>query len=207
MTPPAAPPPATSSAFPLARWLLVVAAACLGIAALWLAALNMALRNENSALRTERELAEIAYHTAQNQLKERTLVAESMINQLGRQLHDQGDLSRLKVTALASPAGNTKEAQAIVVWDPKQETGLLIVDRLPAITEDQDYQIWIVDPACKNPVSGGTFHVSAADKAALGFKPEQPVRHAVGFAISVGKKGGVPKAEGTMVLLSPESLP
>ncbi|MBI2516422.1 MAG: anti-sigma factor [Opitutae bacterium] len=192
---------ATVVTFPFMRWLPYAAAACFGIAALWLAALNLALRSENTALRTERELAEIAYHTAQNQLKERTLVAESLINQLGRQLRDQEDLTRLKVTALASLAGNTKEAQVIAVWDPRQETGLLTFDQLPAIEENQDYQIWVVDPAYKNPVNGGVFHVSAGGKAALSFKPDQPVKQAAAFAISLEKKGGVAKAEGPIVLL------
>lgn len=202
MTPPVPPPPADSAASPLARWMPLVAAACLGVAALWLATLNLALRNENTALRTERALAEIDYRTVQNQLQERTLVAEGMINQLGRQLRDEENLSRLKITALVPVAENTKEAQVIAVWNPRQGTGLLTFDKLPVLGEDQDYQIWIVDPSAKDPVSGGVFHVSAEGQAALGFRPEQPVKHAVGFAISLERKGGVPKAEGTMVLLS-----
>jgi anti-sigma-K factor RskA len=200
----AAPPPQSHPKvvpFPSARWLPYAAAASFAAAAIWLAVQNLALRNANTTLRTERELADIAYRTAQSQLKERTLVAENMINQLGRQLRDQEDLTRLKVTALASLAGNTREAQVIAVWDPRQETGLLTFDKLPALEEGQDYQIWVVDPAYKNPVNGGVFHVSAEGKTALSFKPDQPVKQAAAFAISLERKGGVPKAEGPIVLL------
>jgi anti-sigma-K factor RskA len=138
---------------------------------------------------------------AKNQLSERSLVAEKMINDLGNKLRRSEDLSRLKITALASLAGNTREAQAIAVWDPGQQTGLLTLEKLPAIADTQDYQIWIIDPAYKDPVNGGVFHVAADGRIALAFKPDQPVTQAAAFAISLEKKGGVPKAEGPIVLL------
>ncbi len=182
----------------LAPWAL---AAALALAATWFASQNATLRSENSNLRTERQLAEVAYKMAQNQLTERSLLAENMINNLGNKLRRSEDLARLKVSALASLVGNTKEAQAIAVWDPEQQTGLLTVEKLPAIAETQDYQIWVVDPAYPNPVNGGVFHVTDDGKVALAFKPDQPVTQATAFAISLEKKGGVPKAEGTIVML------
>lgn len=188
-------------ALPLLRFIPWVVAAVLALAATWLATRNLALRNENAALQTERALAEIAYKMAQNQLGERSLLAESMINDLGNRLRRSEDLSRLKIFALASLASNTKEAQVIAVWDPGQQAGLLMLEKLPAIADTQDYQIWIVDPAYKDPVNGGVFHVSADGRIALVFKPDQPVAQATAFAISLEKKGGVPKAEGPIVLL------
>ena len=167
----------------------------------WFAQQNAALREENTGLRTERQLAEVAYKMAQNQLTERSLLAESMINDLGNKLRRSEDLARLKVTALASLAGNTKEAQVIAVWDPAQQAGLLTMEKLPPIADTQDYQIWVVDPAYPNPVNGGVFHVSADGRIALAFKPDQPVAQAAAFAVSLEKKGGVKKAEGTIVLL------
>lgn len=188
-------------AFPLLRLAPWAVAAALALAATWLATQNMSLRNENAALRTGRELAEVAYRMAQNQLSERSLLAENMINDLGNRLRRSEDLSRLKISALASLAGNTQEAQVIAVWDPGQQAGLLTLEKLPAIADTQDYQIWIVDPAYKDPVNGGVFHVAADGKLTLAFKPDQPVTQAAAFAISLEKKGGVPKAEGPIVLL------
>ena len=187
--------------FPLIRWLPLAAAAALAITALWLGSQNLKLRQENSGLRTERELAELAYESAQAQLKERSFVAESMINDLGRQLREQQDLAHLKVTALAALAGNTSEAKAIAVWDPGRETGLLTVEKLPAIADNQDYQIWVVDPAYPIPVDGGVFKPDADGKAVLTFKGDKPIKTVAAFAISLEKKGGVPKAEGPIVLL------
>jgi anti-sigma-K factor RskA len=188
-------------AFPLLRFAPWAVAAGLAVAAIWTASQNVALRHENLTLRSERQLAEVAYQMVQNRLTERSLLAEKMITDLGNQLRQSEDLTRLKVTALASLAGNTKEAQAIAVWNPEQQTGLLTIEKLPAIADTQDYQIWIVDPAYPNPVNGGVFQVGADGKVALGFKPDQPVTQAAAFAISLEKKGGVPKAEGPIVLL------
>lgn len=198
---PANPAEAKIISFPLTRWLPLAAAAALAITTLWLGSKNLKLRQENTGLRTERELAELAYESAQAQLKERSFVAESMINDLGRQLREQQDLTHLKVTALASLAGNSKEAQAIAVWDPARETGLLTVEKLPAIADNQDYQIWVVDPAYPIPVDGGVFKPGADGKAVLTFKGDKPIKTIAAFAISLEKKGGVAKAEGPIVLL------
>ncbi len=199
----AAPAPALAPvvAFPLLRFAPWAAAAALTVAATWLAFHNISLQSENTTLRTERQLAEIAYRAAQTQLKERSFLAESMINDLGRQLREQQDLTRLKITALASLAGNTPEAQAIAVWDPTRETGLLTVDHLAAIADNQDYQIWVVDPAYPIPVDGGVFKPGADGHAVLAFKGDKPIKSVAAFAISLEKKGGVPKAEGPIVLL------
>lgn len=194
-------PKGAAVAFPLMRLVPWAIAAGLAIAATWLATQNLALRNANAGLQIERELAEAGYRMAKNQLSERSLLAEKMINDLGTRLRRSEDLSRLKISALASLAGNTKEAQAIAVWDPGQQAGLLTLEKLPAIAETQDYQIWIVDPAYKDPVNGGVFHIAADGRITLAFKPDQPVTQAAAFAISLEKKGGVPKAEGPIVLL------
>lgn len=187
--------------FPLLRFAPWAAAAALAMTAAWFARQTMALRDENTSLRTERQLAEVAYKMAQSQLSERSLLAEKMISDLGNRLRHTEDLARLKVTALASLAGNTKEAQVIAVWDPEQQSGLLTMEKLPAIADTQDYQIWVVDPAYPNPVNGGVFHVGNDGRVVLPFKPDQPVAKVAAFAISLEKKGGVPKAEGPIVLL------
>ncbi len=191
----------TITTFPFQRFIPWAAAAALAVTATWLAGQNLILRREAKALQSERQLAEVAYKMARNELTQRSLLAENMINDLGGKLRHSEDLARLKVTALASLAGNTAEAKVIAVWDPEQQTGLLTMEKLPVIADTQDYQIWIVDPAYPNPVNGGVFHVGADGRIALPFKPDQPVVKAAAFAISLEKKGGVPKAEGPIVLL------
>lgn len=190
--------PAFNPLFRFAPWAVV---AVMVIAALWVTRQNVSLQQENSRLRTERTLAEVAGHLAQNQLKERSLLAEGMIKSLGRELIRSKNLARLRVTALLPPADRTTEAQVIAVWDPEQQAGLLTMEKLPAIAATQDYQIWVVDPAYPNPVNGGILHVATDGRIGLAFKPDQPVTQAAASAISLEQKGGVPKPAGTIVLL------
>lgn len=193
---PAAPAPVTR--FRFAPWGL---AAALAVFAGLLGYGNRVLREENQSLRDEYRLAEAAFRTAQTQLTQRSELADQTAADLRERLRRFENLSRLKVAALASLAGNTREAQAIAVWDPDQQAGLLTFDKMPVIAASQDYQIWVVDPAYPNPVNGGVFQVDANGRATLAFKPDQPVPAAAAFAISLEKKGGVPKAEGPIVLL------
>jgi hypothetical protein len=190
--------PAANPLIRLAPWTVAVVMA---VAALWVTRQNVSLQQENSKYRTERQLAEVAFHLAQNRLTERTLFAEGMINSLGRELRRSKDLARLKVIALAAPAGKATEAQVIAVWDSEQQAGLLTMERLPAIAAAQDYQIWVFDPAYPNPVNGGVFHGATDGRVVLAFKPDQPATQATAFAISLEKKGGVPKPGGTIFLL------
>ncbi len=202
-SPAASAPPAGDKVVPfsLRRVLPWAAAAALALSTAWFALQNSGLRAENDSLRTERELAGVALKMAQNQLTERSLLAEKMITDLGQKLQRSEDLARLKVAALASLAGNSSEAKAIAVWDPDQQAGLLTVEKLPAIADTQDYQIWIVDPKYPDPVNGGVFHATNDGRIALAIKPDQPVTQAAAFAVSLEKKGGVPKAQGPILLL------
>lgn len=187
--------------FPLTRLLPWAAAACFALIAglFWMRGTNLSA--EAQSLAAQRELAEVAYKLAQSQLAERTLLAERAISDLGSRLKQTEDLGRLRVTALASLVNNSPEARAIAVWDPSQQSGLLTVEKLPAIAAEQDYQIWVIDPDYPIPVDGGVFKPGADGKAVLTFKGDKAVQKVTAFAISLEKKGGVPKAEGPLVLL------
>lgn len=187
--------------FPVARLLPWAAAACFALTAVWLGLRASALRAENESLATQRDLAEVATQIAQSQLAERTLVAESMINDLGTKLRRSEDLSRLRIAALASLLKDSAEARAIAVWDNDRQSGLLTVEHLPAISPERDYQIWVIDPQYPIPVDGGVFHPSAEGKATIAFRGDKPIQSVSAFAVSLEKKGGVPKAEGPLVLL------
>ena len=99
---------------------------------------------------------------------------------------------------------DSPEAQAIAVWNPEAQEGLLTVANLPALPSDRDYQLWVIDPQYPIPVDGGVFTVEpASGDAHLHFKPKEPIKQIAKFAVSLERKGGVPKAEGPMVLISP----
>ena len=127
---------------------------------------------------------------------------KTQISDLSERLKTEGDLAQFKIATLASMAGNSPQALAVAVWNPKTQQGVLRVEKLPALASDKDYQLWLIDPAYPSPVDGGVFTVDpATGSARINFKPNQRVNNAAKFAISLERKGGVPKAEGPILLL------
>ena len=74
---------------------------------------------------------------------------------------------------------------------------MLRVEKLPALASDKDYQLWVIDPAYPLPVDSGVFTVDpATGNARISFRPDKRINNAAKFAVSLERKGGVPKAEG-----------
>lgn len=128
--------------------------------------------------------------------------AKDRIARLSADIVAQRDLADFKITTLASMLQNSPQALAVAVWDPAKQEGVLKVEKLPALLPSQDYQLWVVDPQYPNPVDGGVFTVDAkTGEARVKFKANQPVKAIAAFAVTLERKGGVPKAEGPFVLL------
>jgi anti-sigma-K factor RskA len=126
-----------------------------------------------------------------NNLQTRGLVAE---------LQQRDPLVHLQIAALQAQADAYARASAIVVWNPQQQQGLLRLSSVSAPEAGHDYQLWIIDPAQKTPVSAGVVTVGGAGVADVEFRPVQPVSAAAGFAVSIEKAGGSTVPEGQIVL-------
>jgi len=210
-------------AFP--TWIGYATAACFACLAAYFAqayftesALSSALRDQQSLvdfslrsannqlaaerLITQRELADIAKRASDSAALVATL--ESRLADTKQQLLTQGTLADYKIATLASLLGNSPQAVAVAVWNPSSQEGILTVKKLPALAADKDYQLWVVDPQYSIPVDGGVFKVDpTTGEGRLIFHPNRPVQTAAKFAVSLERKGGVPKAEGPMVLIGP----
>ncbi|MEP6810148.1 MAG: anti-sigma factor [Chthoniobacterales bacterium] len=116
-------------------------------------------------------------------------------------LEQRNAFAQLRIATLASQLQTAPDATATVVWDGAAQEGLLKVSNVPANGVDRDYQLWIVDPDYKQPVDAGVFHVAQVGTQSIPFKPKAAVNSASAFAVSLERKGGVPKAEGPMVLV------
>ena len=227
--PPARSVPSPAPVVPFAPFLWAGwgVAAALMLGAFWLGQRFLGAERELSETRTLAEVERAGAQSVQNQLEAERLIAQQQAadlkstlddltrtrqalsterSQAARQLAElqaRYDLANFKVSRLASLLGNSPEAAAIAVWNPLTQEGVLTVEKLPALASNQDYQLWVIDPQYVNPVDGGVFTVDAATGVGrLQFRPKQPVAQATKFAISREKKGGVPKAEGPIVLLS-----
>jgi len=111
------------------------------------------------------------------------------------QLQERVAFSQIRVATLTSLLKDAPNTVAAVVWDEHGQKGLLDVRNLPPLENDKDYQLWIVDPTYKQPISAGILRVRDG-VAQAEFRPEQPVASADKFAISVEQKGGTPPNTG-----------
>lgn len=186
-----------------APWLI---AASVALAAAWAQSRYTQVREENLSLRAQQRAAEVAFaqvRTELDQARRELSSSSAQVASLTERLKDEGDLAHYKIAALASLLGNSPEALAVAVWDPSRQQGVLKVEKLPALAPGKDYQLWVVDKQYPNPVNGGVFVVDpATGEAHIVFKADKRVDSIAKFAVSLERKGGVPKAEGPMVLIS-----
>jgi len=191
-----------TSLAPLA-WFPWAVAACLALTSAWLAQLYFSQKSESIAQHEQAALAQMEIQSMQNQIEGEHILASRQLADLQAQIKANGDLSHLEIAKLVSLLGHSPQARAIAVWDQATQQGVLTVEKLPALAADQDYQLWVIDPKYPDPVSGGVFTVDAqTGTARLAFHPGQLIATAAKFAVSCERKGGRPKPEGPIVLLS-----
>ena len=110
-------------------------------------------------------------------------------------------LSQTSVYVLAPAAPSAPpNAKAAVTWAAASQTGLIKVTNLPSPGPAKDYQLWAVDANHKDPVSAGIIKVDVNGNAEVRFKPVNEAARVKAFAISLEREGGVPKAEGPILL-------
>lgn len=116
-------------------------------------------------------------------------------------LQDRDNLSQMQIATLTSKLADAPKATAFVIWDAENQRGVLTTVDVPPNATDRDYQLWVVDPKYQVPVDAGVFSVKSGEATKILFKPKSPVSSADAFAVSLERKGGVPKAEGPIVLV------
>jgi anti-sigma-K factor RskA len=116
------------------------------------------------------------------------------------ELRQRDLLAHLQIASLQAQVDAYARASAIIVWSPQRQQGLLRLSSVSAPEAGHDYQLWIIDPAQKTPVSAGIVTVGKEGIASLEFRPVQPVTTAAGFAVSIEKAGGSTAPEGQIVL-------
>ena len=107
---------------------------------------------------------------------------------------------RLEAALSTLPVG-LRVALAVVVYDTKDQRGLVKLDKFPKAIAGKDYQLWVI-PTGGQPVSGGLVPVSDDGLARVSFKPAQPIQRGIdAFAISVEPSGGSQLPRGEVVFV------
>jgi hypothetical protein len=187
----------------LLAWLPWIAAGGFALLAGFLSQAYFAARSEILALREQGALAAIVGKGLQQRIEAERILSARRLADLQAGLPDPGGLGQLKIVSLVSAPGFAAPVLAIVLWDQVRQEGELVVANLTSPAPDKDYQLWIMDPQYPDPVGAGVLTVgTTAGDVRLLFKPDRPVATAARFAVSLERKGGVPRAEGPIVLSS-----
>jgi anti-sigma-K factor RskA len=108
----------------------------------------------------------------------------------------------LYVAVLGSLIENAPDATAVAVWDADRQEGVLTASNLPGVSDEEDYQLWIIAPENPAPISAGVFQVAEDGTARFAFRPESGSAAGGVFAISREPRGGSPQPQGPVVLAS-----
>lgn len=110
-------------------------------------------------------------------------------------------LLRATIVAMAPTPEGTRDATATVAWDASRQKGVIRISHLPPAGAGKDYQLWAVDADRGDPLDAGIVRVDPTGVARAEFKTGAPAQHVKAFALSLERKGGVPKREGPIVLI------
>jgi anti-sigma-K factor RskA len=103
----------------------------------------------------------------------------------------------MQVIALAGTEVAPNGAGTLVI-SADGEYGTLIVDGLPALDKDQQYQLWLIRDGQRT--SGGVFSVNPEGYGALWISSPEPLSSYPAFGITIEPTGGSPGPTGEKVL-------
>lgn len=159
------------------------------------------LWNEQRQLAQERGAEILALRQSSTQTRDALRTQVATLNKQLADLRQRDTLASMKIATLRAQVDTYARALAVVVWDGNAQRGLLKLDNFPRPAAGKDYQLWVIDPQKKAPVSAGIVPVGADGLARIAFVPEQPVGTGEKFAISVERAGGAPAPQGQIVVL------
>ncbi len=96
--------------------------------------------------------------------------------------------------------GTSSAAQAVgmLVISPDGQSGSLVVDRMPALADNQDYQLWLIKDGERT--SGGVFHSYSNGYGVLWIHTDDPLISYTEVGITVEPSGGSPAPTGDKII-------
>jgi anti-sigma-K factor RskA len=117
------------------------------------------------------------------------------VNQL-RQAANRTEFQTLAMAGTnAAPA-----ASGVIVISPDGRLGTIVVDHLPPLGEDRQYQLWLIKDGERT--SGGVFSVGNSGYGYMYVHSPQPLASYTGFGVTIEPAGGSPGPTGDRVLAS-----
>lgn len=103
----------------------------------------------------------------------------------------------LRVVALAG-TDESPSASGVIVISRDGMHGTIVVDRLKTLSEEQQYQLWLIEDGER--VSGAVFSVGKDGYASAYIKSPKPLIDYDGFGVTIEPAGGSPAPTGVKVL-------
>lgn len=97
--------------------------------------------------------------------------------------------------------GGTPQARARIYWNEAGRTWRVLVEDLPAVTNDRAYQLWFVPPDGTNPVSAKVFNTNATGSVEFEIPVPPEVTTLMAAAVTVEPAGGSPQPTSGFALL------
>jgi anti-sigma-K factor RskA len=117
-------------------------------------------------------------------------------------LEQRDEFSTMRIATLSAQVSAYEKALAVVIFDSREQQGIVQIDQFPIPAPDRDYQLWVLEPGGRPPVSAGLVPVSPGGGITrIAFKPVKAVPHIDAFAISVEPKGGSEQPSGEVVFV------
>jgi len=151
---------------------------------------NTTLQSRVSELDAERLRLEQRISTLEAEKKQQDVRIAS--------LEGRDPLTAIRVIAFAAQPEAPQAAEVAALWDPRHQTGVLDLSKLPAPAADKDYQLWILTPDSTVPISAGV--ISTASPQA-NFRSPRPLPQVAALAISLEPKGGSEAPRGPVIYI------
>jgi anti-sigma-K factor RskA len=103
----------------------------------------------------------------------------------------------MRVIAMVGTGAAPASAGTLVV-DSEGEYGTLVVEGLPALDQDHQYQVWLIRDGQRT--SGGVFSVSPEGYGTLMVSSPEPLSSYPAFGVTIEPEGGSPGPTGDKVL-------
>lgn len=100
--------------------------------------------------------------------------------------------------ASLSGLGSGTESRGVMIVTQSGRFGTLVVDRLPTLGSDQQYQLWLILDGERT--SGGVFSVDYYGYGAMVIHAPRPLNEYTSFGVTVEPAGGSPAPTGEKVL-------
>ena len=127
-----------------------------------------------------------------NQLAQTLQAATNDLQQTVLALEETNRLASLRIAMLNSQLASAPGAIAVTLWDSRKQEGVFVAQHLGTLPAGRDYQLWVIDPQYKTPVSAGVFQVDGQGGGRVSFKAGKTIQTASKFAVTEEPKGGLP---------------